>query len=146
MTEQQIRLVKRSWAIFKKIDPALVADVFYSRLFALRPAYRKFFPADMTEQYRKLIDMIHHIVVHLDRMDGIRGEIRDLGRRHQRYGVQPADYAVVGDALHWTLERGLGRDWTGELQEAWIGCYRLLVGDMLPQPVLDSGSKEDPLP
>lgn len=36
--------------------------------------------------------------------------LQELGRRHVGYGVLPRHYATVGDALLWTLKRGLGQD------------------------------------
>jgi hemoglobin-like flavoprotein len=37
---------------------------------------------------------------------------QDLGKRHVKYGVLPAHYDVVGQALLATLESGLGAEWT----------------------------------
>ena len=36
------------------------------------------------------------------------------------YGVKAGDYGSVGAALLWTLEKGLGADWTPGL--AALGC------------------------
>lgn len=131
MTTIQIKEVRRSWAIFKQIDPLLVADVFYSRLFAIKPSVRRLFPADMHDQYRKLIQMMTHVVAHLDRTDEIATEIRAMAKRHIQYGVKPADYALVGSALMWTLEKGLGNDWSDQLREAWLACYKILADTMV---------------
>ncbi|MFL6651077.1 MAG: globin domain-containing protein, partial [Sulfurifustaceae bacterium] len=55
---------------------------------------------------------------------------KDLGRRHVRYGVQPSHYDTVAAALLWTLEQGLGADYTPETREAWTAVYTLLAGTM----------------
>ena len=41
-----------------------------------------------------------------------------LGKRHVKYGVLPAHYDVVGQALLATLESGLGAEWTEQASQA----------------------------
>jgi hemoglobin-like flavoprotein len=53
--------------------------------------------------------------------------VEELGRRHSGYGVQNKHYDTVGAALLWTLEAGLGPDFTGEVREAWASVYALLA-------------------
>ena len=54
----------------------------------------------------------------------------DLGKRHASYGVRPEHYEPVGAALLWTLEQGLGPDFTPPVKEAWTSAYLLLSGVM----------------
>jgi nitric oxide dioxygenase len=56
----------------QKIDPAIVADVFYSKLFSDKPALRRMFPTKMDQQYRKLIDMLSAIIARLDRLEELK--------------------------------------------------------------------------
>ncbi len=49
MTKEEIKLVKQSWRIFRSIDPAVVGDLFYSKLFTDNPGIRKMFPDQMME-------------------------------------------------------------------------------------------------
>jgi nitric oxide dioxygenase len=44
--------------------------------------------------------------------------------------VTTADYAVVGEALLWTLEQGLGEEFTPEVRSAWANVYDLLAATM----------------
>lgn len=131
MTDEQIILVKKSWKLFRDIDHILVGDTFYSKLFAENPALRKMFPQDMKAQYAKLIDMLSTIVARLDHLDDLTYEIAALARRHVQYGVRPAHYRLVGSALLWTLQQGLGNDWTEEVKEAWTKCYNILADTMI---------------
>jgi len=48
-------LVKQTWKLFREIDPRLVGDTFYSKLFNDTPSLRRMFPKNMNDQYRKLI-------------------------------------------------------------------------------------------
>jgi hemoglobin-like flavoprotein len=66
----------------------------------------------------------------LDRLDELVPAVRDLGTRHAAYGVKDGHYETVGAALLWTLERGLGPEFTPEVEEAWVAVYRLLAATM----------------
>ena len=131
MTEEQILLVKKTWRMFRNIDPGIVGDTFYSKLFNDNPALRKMFPTNMEMQYKKLMEMLTIIVSRLDKLDEVAHDIRDMARRHVTYGVRPGHYRLVGQALMWTLEQGLGRDWTPEVKESWSSCYTVLSGMMI---------------
>jgi len=47
--------------------------------------------------------------------------------KHVSYGVKPEHYAPVGVALLWTLERGLGTEWTPDLAAAWTAPAAFLA-------------------
>jgi hemoglobin-like flavoprotein len=94
------------------------------------PALRPFFKGDMAEQGRKLMSMIGVAVANLGKLDVIVPAVRDLGRRHVGYGVRQAHYDTVGTALVWTLEQGLGDDFTPETRQAWVEAYTILAGTM----------------
>ncbi len=131
MTPAQIKTVKKSWSILRQITPSVVAGAFYSKLFLDHPELRRMFPKDMDEQYKKLIDMLSVMVARVDDMEAFAQELTALAKRHEGYGVQEKHYAMVGSALLWTLEQGLGEDWTEEAKEAWSACYEAIVGGML---------------
>ena len=48
----------------------------------------------------------------------------------KKYGVTADQYAPVGAALLWTLEKGLGPDFTPETKAAWTEAYTVLAGVM----------------
>ena len=56
--------------------------------------------------------------------------VEQLGLRHAAYGVQTAHYAMVGSALLWTLEQGLGPAFTPAVRSAWSAVYDLLATTM----------------
>lgn len=136
MTEEEVRLIKKTWKLVRAIDPAMVGDLFYSKLFNDHPALRNMFPDKMDEQYRKLMDMLSLVVARLDKLDELTNDISEMARRHVGYGVRPAHYKMVGSALLWTLQQGLGKDWTPEVREAWIKCYNTLADVMINAPTL----------
>lgn len=131
MTTQEIQLVKQSWKLLRDIDPALLGDVFYRRLFFQYPAFRSLFKGQMEAQYQKFVDTLTLIVARIDRPDTIMPDIGRLAERHEDYGVKPEHYAPVGEALIWTLKIGLGTDWNAEVEAAWLAAYTMLTQAML---------------
>jgi hemoglobin-like flavoprotein len=131
MTAYQVKLVKNSWKIFQDIDPLLVGDVFYSKLFMSFPRLRHMFSTSRDIQSRKLIEMLSLVVGRLDRLGELTEDIRQLAIRHVGYGVIPAHYEAIGEALLWTMQQGLGKDWNKETEDAWAACYQLLSQTMI---------------
>ena len=131
MTQKQIELVKSSWSLVSTIDPVVVGDLFYNRLFEIAPQVKHMFRSPMPEQSKKLIAMIGYVIAKLDRLEDIIGEVGKLAQRHAGYGVKPEHYTVVGTSLIWTLEKGLGENWNEEVKDAWIKCYTILSDAMI---------------
>jgi hemoglobin-like flavoprotein len=131
MTSQQIDLVRQTWRPLRDVDPMLLGDVFYRRLFMQYPQVRSLFKEPMEAQYRKFVDMLNVIVARIDRPAEVMPEIADMGHRHEGYGTLPEHYAAVGEALLWTLEQALGKQWTPHVQQAWKACYEELTQLML---------------
>lgn len=129
MTPETVALVQNS---FSKVVPIadVAADIFYDRLFELSPELRSIFPEDMTEQKKRLMEMLATAVTNLHQIETIVPAVQDLGRRHVRYGVEDAHYDVVGSALLETLAKGLGDDFTPEVRDAWTETYVLVAGVM----------------
>lgn len=129
MTPHQIELVQSS---FQKVVPIKEAagELFYGRLFELDPSLRPMFPADMKGQIDQLMTMIATAVNGLRRIETIVPKVQELGRRHVGYGVVDGHYDTVGDALLWTLEKGLGDGFTPEVKDAWASVYGVLATTM----------------
>lgn len=130
MNNDQIRLVQKTFEKVKSISEA-AAELFYNRLFELNPSLKALFKGDMKTQGRMLMQMIDFAVNGLDKPDTILPTIQDLGKRHVGYGVKEEYYETVGEALIWTLERGLGQDFNQDVKEAWVAAYKLLSDTMI---------------
>jgi hemoglobin-like flavoprotein len=129
MTPDQKALVQDSFELVKPIASD-AAELFYARLFELDPSLRALFPEHMGEQRRKLIQTLMFAVAGLNRPEAIMPAVRQLGRRHARYGVQPEQFQTVGAALLWTLAQGLGPAFTPAVRDAWAAVYALLAEEM----------------
>jgi hemoglobin-like flavoprotein len=130
VTPEQKVLVKHSFALVEPIADTAAA-LFYDRLFQLDPTLRGLFHGDMHEQGQKLMQMIAIAVRGLDNLAQLVPAVEALGRRHAQYGIKPRDFGVVGEALLWTLERGLGHAFTSEMRDAWAAVYAVLAETML---------------
>ena len=130
MTPDQVKAIQDSFKLVAPISEQAAA-LFYGRLFEIAPDVKPLFRGDMTEQGRKLMATLGAVVNSLDKLDAILPEASTLAKRHVGYGVKAQDYAPVGAALLWTLEKGLGNTWTPGLAQAWSAAYALLSDYMI---------------
>jgi hemoglobin-like flavoprotein len=139
--KRQMRLVQDSWAVIEKnLDAHGVK--FFVKIFELEPSLLQLF------KFRDSKDLAHSpgLHAHANAVMRIVGEavaglsepetlipvLRSLGAAHARYGVKASDFNVVGKALLWTLEQGLGDMWNGKVQEAWTHTYTKIQSVMSP--------------
>lgn len=129
MNNEQIKLVQDS---FRQVAPIAetAAQLFYARLFELDPDLELLFKGNLSEQGRKLMQMLGLAVNSLDRMEQLLPVVRSLGTRHVSYGVRDKDYDTVGQALLWTLRKGLGEAFTPDVEAAWTNVYATLASAM----------------
>lgn len=131
MTPTEHQLIRSSWSAVAPIaDQA--ATLFYARLFETDPQVEKLFRhTDMERQRTLLVQTLAVVVKSIDRLDTIVPAVQALGRRHAGYGVEVEHYATVGAALLWTLEQGLGDEFTYDTKLAWADAYRRLSSVMI---------------
>jgi hemoglobin-like flavoprotein len=132
VTPDKIAEVQESFAKVVPISEQ-AAMLFYGRLFEIAPAVKPLFRGDMTEQGRKLMATLSVVVTGLANLESLLPAASALAKRHVGYGVKAADYQVVGAALLWTLERGLGSQWTPQLATAWTEAYTMLANFMISE-------------
>lgn len=131
MTPNKIQLVQES---FKAVAPIAetAAELFYTRLFEIAPEVEPLFDtSDMAAQGKKLMQTLAVAVKGLSDLPSIVPIVQQLGVKHINYGVETSHFSAVGDALLWTLEQGLGAQWSPALLEAWSEAYTLLSTTMI---------------
>src|SRR5690348_12227560 len=132
MTEDQVNLVQQTFAKVAPISEQ-AAVIFYDRLFEIAPGVKAMFPSNMTEQRKKLMGTLAVVVNGLGNLGAVLPAASALAKRHVGYGARPEHYPVVGGALLWTLEKGLGESWTPDVAEAWTAAYGTLSGYMISE-------------
>jgi hemoglobin-like flavoprotein len=152
ITDSDKEIVKRTWKLVVPIADT-AADLFYKRLFELRPDYAGLFTHDLASQKRKLVQMLAFIVKSLDWPDAawkdpVSAEedlvfvVLALGRRHKDlYRIPNESYAVVGEALLWTLDYGLGKSFDDAARSAWLHVYQLVSTTMRMGSALANGAE-----
>jgi hemoglobin-like flavoprotein len=130
MTEKQIKLIEDSWD-YIIMNTQEAGELFYGRLFEKNPGLKPLFKSNLQDQARKLIALITFAVNKLNNFSEVVSDIEALGIRHNAYGVEPKHYDMVGEALLWTLEQGLGDKWNDELLQAWSTLYTTLSEVMI---------------
>ena len=132
MNPTQIKLVQDSFAKVAPISEQ-AAVLFYDRLFEVAPSVRAMFPDDMSGQRKKLMAALAVVVGGLTNLEAVLPAASALAKRHVSYGAKAEHYPVVGAALLWTLQKGLGDAWTPEVSDAWIAAYGTLSGYMIEE-------------
>jgi hemoglobin-like flavoprotein len=141
MTPDQIKAIQESFAKVAPISEQAAA-LFYGRLFEIAPNVKPLFRGDMKEQGRKLMATLATVANGLSDLPSILPAASALAKRHVEYGVQAEDYAPVGEALLWTLERGLGPQWTPDVKAAWAAAYAVLSEYMIGEAYGRSAAAE----
>jgi hemoglobin-like flavoprotein len=130
LTKDEIHLIEDSWDIVIEHVPD-IGKIFFERLFYLEPELQDLFVADPDSQARKFTMMITMIVNQIDNIDCILPEVRELGRRHALdYQVLSMHYRRFEEALLWSLEKLLGREWDSAMKSAWTKLYFQIAQEM----------------
>jgi hemoglobin-like flavoprotein len=129
ITTTQIALVQSS---FRHVVP--IAEeaglLFYERVFTLAPGTRALFDDDIRPQAKRTMAAVKTAVEGLGDLDVVGPFLVRLGARHVRYGVRHEHFDVVGEALLWTLEQGLGELFTPWVRDAWVAAWDVIAGAM----------------
>jgi hemoglobin-like flavoprotein len=130
MTPEQLDAI-RATARAVEAEADRFSTRFYERLFVLAPETRAMFPDDMTAQRGKLVGELVFLADAAGDLPAFTERARELGSRHQAYGVLPQHYDLVCAALLGSLAEVLGAVWTAENEQAWDRLYRLIAETML---------------
>ena len=142
MTPKQVALVQDSFA---KVALTSEAAAVLSSV-RLAPQMKAMFPDDMIEQRRKLMAMLAGVVKGLANLEQVLPVASALAKRHVSYGAKAEHDPMVGAALLWTLEKGLGDGWTPEVSDAWSTAYGTLSGYMISEAYGSSQAPSKDIP
>jgi hemoglobin-like flavoprotein len=126
-----VELLEQSFSLVKEHSTGFT-KTFYANLFADYPEVEPLFAnAQMQEQGKKLFASLVLTIDSLRRPEFLTKTLRGLGTRHIKYGVLPQHYPMVGNSLLKSLKLFLGKDWTIEVERAWIEAYTAVSNLML---------------
>jgi NAD(P)H-flavin reductase/hemoglobin-like flavoprotein len=124
------RLLKESWTLVEEHQDK-VASYFYARIFLSNPDLRDLFPVQMDVQRSRLLGAIVTAVQTLDDPEKFDTYLKDLGRDHRKFHVEPEHYEVVGGALIEAMRTYAGEHWGIEYDQAWADAYAVIASRML---------------
>jgi hemoglobin-like flavoprotein len=123
-------LIQSSYSIIQSQNDEF-AESFYQILFDKYPNIRPLFSGvNMKKQKGKLIESLDLVLVNVHNPKAFTSILKDLGKRHVKYGAVLTDYPLVGDALLQALEKHLGKDWNPDVKHAWILAYQTITDTM----------------
>jgi serine/threonine protein kinase/hemoglobin-like flavoprotein/class 3 adenylate cyclase len=112
------------------------AAIFYGKLFELAPHMQPLFAnTDIRVQGQMLMNMLAAAVRGLDRIEELRPQLADLGRRHATYGVEIPHYALVEACLLYTVETLTGTVFNLDVKLAWTEIYNFIAETMIEASV-----------
>jgi hemoglobin-like flavoprotein len=123
-------LIQSSYSIIKSQSDEFT-ESFYQILFDKYPNVRPLFSeTDMKKQRKKLIESLDLVLVNVHNPKAFHSILKELGKRHVKYGAVLTDYPLIGDALLQALEKHLGKAWTPNLKHAWSLAYQSIADIM----------------
>jgi class 3 adenylate cyclase/hemoglobin-like flavoprotein len=102
----------------------------YRRLFALAPAAEGLFRGDMESQGQMLSHMMQFLVHAMSRPEIMTLGLRDLGRRHDGYGVAAEYYPAFRQAFLESALGVLGERHTPQVEKAWADTIDMIIASM----------------
>jgi class 3 adenylate cyclase/hemoglobin-like flavoprotein len=103
----------------------------YRRLFATAPEAQALFRGDMESQGQLLSHMLQFLVYAMSRPDTMTLGLRDLGRRHDQYGVAAEYYPAFHRAFLESTRDVLGDKHTPQVERAWADTLDMIIRAML---------------
>lgn len=130
MNSATVERLESSFALIAPQGEKLV-DLFYTRLFAENPSVRSMFPADITEQKKKLLASLVLVMENIRKTENLAEPLTKLGERHFEFGAKAEHYPIVRDTLIATMEELAGDQWNAQLTQDWAGALDFISSVMI---------------
>jgi hemoglobin-like flavoprotein len=129
-TSLDVKLIQSTYLTIKSQADEF-AESFYQILFDKYPNVQPLFSAtDMGKQKDKLMESLDLVLVNVHNIKAFNSILKELGKRHVKYGAVLTDYPLVGDALLQALEKHLGEAWNPNVKHAWSLAYQSIADTM----------------
>jgi hemoglobin-like flavoprotein len=127
-----VEALSDSFAVVAEQQTAL-AHRFYGILFERYPQVRPLFSRNSMElQEKMLTQALAAVVEHLEDAPWLSRALRELGAKHEGYGVHPHMYEWVGECLLAALAEVAGDAFTPRARAAWAQAYEVIATMMRP--------------
>lgn len=120
-----------------------LATTFYAKLFAAHPSLRAMFPAEMSDQGKKLTDTLAWIATNMSNRSTVLPALSELGQRHVKYGVKPEHYPIVASLLSEAMTEVGGESFPPEAQKAWRTALQLICDHMFNSSSPESSNRPE---
>jgi len=122
-------LVQSTVGILMQHQRRLTSNL-YRRLFELAPGAKALFHGNMEMQGEMLSHMLQCLVYGMSRPGTMMLGLRDLGRRHDGYGVAPEYYPAFRQAFLESARAVLGERHTPQVERAWADTIDMIIASM----------------
>ncbi len=103
----------------------------YRRLFEMAPEAQVLFRGSMESQGEMLSHMLQFLVYAMSRPETMMLGLRELGRRHDGYGVASEHYPTFRQAFLESARAVLGEKYTPQVEKAWTDTLDMMIRSML---------------
>lgn len=131
--------LRASLAFMLTRDGELV-NLVYDELFTQFPETRSYFKSDINVVKKKMIETLEWIINNLNHPGDVRSTARDLGKKHEGYGVRAEHYPIFRDLMVKAMAKVSADKWTRELEADWTLSFDLLSALMTGQTLARRGS------
>lgn len=125
-----ITVLQESFEALKPHASTLTRE-FYRRLFEMHPPLRRMFPADVSQQEKKLAETLCAVIDGIRDPGALRQKLKDLGRLHAHKGVQAQQYTIVTGLLLECMASAAGSAWTPQAHNEWQRALEQISSIML---------------
>jgi class 3 adenylate cyclase/hemoglobin-like flavoprotein len=122
-------LVQSTIGILMQHQKRLTSNL-YRRLFELAPGAQALFHDSMEMQGQMLSHMLQCLVYGMSRPETMALGLRDLGRRHDGYGVASEYYPAFRQAFLESARGILGEKHTPQVERAWADTIDMIITSM----------------
>jgi hemoglobin-like flavoprotein len=152
LEDRDIELVQQTFAKVAKLGAENVGWVLFMNIFEIAPGAVQLFPfkdepdisksSTMKAHAGRVVGTVATAVSLLRDLDTLVPVLQELGLRHVGYGVIPAHYDIVGQALIKSLTTALGPQMTPAVTNAYLKVFTIVKTTMIGDNYKDVAQEE----
>lgn len=127
---ETIASVNQSWRVAAQDYEGFTLR-FFDALEQDAPHLARCFKGDDDARRFQFCAMMSIVVSALEVVDSVEDAIRQLGERHSRFDLRPADFSLFASVLMRTFERELAEAWSEQDAQAWREALGRISATML---------------